>query len=180
LRLQLPSDGKHRCLVQRPLDRAVRPDALIHLEAPIARREGWRQFDFQVVGVVAPLEADFHHVAETLRGDERGLHALALDQRVGDERGAVDHVRHVGGRHAVRLHQPAHAGQHRARGIVRRGEHLVVEQASRLRVEHHEVRKGAADVDADAVAFHRAQPFGFPKPPPPGVSKVTTSPGASV
>ena len=46
---------------------------------------------------IGPVAArDLQHVAEALGGDQRGLGALALDQRVDDQRGAViDEARRV-------------------------------------------------------------------------------------
>lgn len=39
--------------------------------------------------------AHFEHVAKTTRGEERDRRALALDERVGDERRAVDDLADV-------------------------------------------------------------------------------------
>ena len=43
----------------------------------------------QVEGIGPVAARDFEHIAETLAGDQRGLRAVALDQGIDDQRGAV-------------------------------------------------------------------------------------------
>ena len=58
--------------------------------APVARQQRVRQFQVKVVLFEAAFGAHLDDIAEPLRGDEGGLCATPLDQRVGGERGAVD------------------------------------------------------------------------------------------
>ena len=76
-------------LVERLRDRAVGERPLGHVEAQVARHERPRQLEDEVVEVVAALAADLDRVAEALRREQRRARALALDQRVRDERRAV-------------------------------------------------------------------------------------------
>ena len=94
----------HRLLVERRDDGAVAVDALRHFEPAASRHQRVGEGEEQVVDVVALLGAGFEHVAEPGRGDQPELRALALDQRIGDERGAVHDFRHVSQRspHAPR------------------------------------------------------------------------------
>jgi hypothetical protein len=61
-----------------------------HRDAPAAAHQRLRQFDVQVVLVVAGLIGQGEDVAEALRRDQRRLRALALNDRIRRERGAVD------------------------------------------------------------------------------------------
>ncbi len=70
--------------------RAVGEGAPRHAEAELARHQGTRHLQLQVVEIVAMLAADLERIAESLAGQQRGRRALALDQRVGDQGRAVD------------------------------------------------------------------------------------------
>lgn len=48
--------------------------------------------NLQIVEIEAFLGADFEEIAETIGGDEAGFDAAILDQRVGDDRGAVAEI----------------------------------------------------------------------------------------
>ena len=71
--------------VQRAQHRAVRRDALVHLEHLRIQHLG--QHDVELEQVRAGLVADAQHVAESGRGHEQGRHAAALQQRIGGHRG---------------------------------------------------------------------------------------------
>ena len=73
-------------------DVAVAVDTLAHLEAQPSRHERLGLAADEVVHVGPVSAADLEHVAEAARGDERGQGALALGQRVDDDRRAVDEV----------------------------------------------------------------------------------------
>jgi hypothetical protein len=148
---QCPDRGARRGFVERRADAAIRHQPFRHLEPEAARHQRVGAAHEEVVGVVPQLRADLLHVPKTLRGQEAGRDPAALDQRIGDQRRAVDDVAHLGRRDAVALQQAAHAFQHGLFGGVRRGQHLAVEQPPVARVEHDEVGEGAADVDADAI-----------------------------
>ena len=99
-------DAAHRGFVQRPPHGAVHVHALGHREAQLARHQRPRLDDVDVVLVEAALVRDLDHVAEAVGGDERGARALALDDGVGGERGAVHEHADVAERQA-RLGQRA-------------------------------------------------------------------------
>ena len=86
---QAPGDAPHRRLVERPPHGAVHVHALGHREAQLARHQRRRLDDVDVVLVEAALVGDLDHVAEAVGGDQRGARALALDDGIGGERGAV-------------------------------------------------------------------------------------------
>ena len=65
-------------------------DALADRQAQPARHQRRRQVDVDVVLLEPVFVADLDHVAKAFGGQQRGLGALALDQRVGRKRGAVD------------------------------------------------------------------------------------------
>ena len=77
--------------------RAVGQHALRTSSAELARHERRRRVDEEVVHVVAALAADLDRVPESGRREQAGPRALALDQRVGGQRGAVDERAHRGG-----------------------------------------------------------------------------------
>ena len=143
-------DARRR-FVERRADGAIRQQPLRHLKPQAARHQRVGAAHEQVVGVVAQFRADFLHVAEALRREEAGRHAAPLDQRIRDQRRAVDDVPHLGRRDTVLRQQSAHAVQHRLFGRMRRGQHLAVEQATVARIQHHQIGEGAADIDADAI-----------------------------
>ena len=138
-------DPAHRALVERPPHGAVHVHALRHREAQLARHQRLRLDDVDVVLVEAALVGDLDDVAETVGGDQRRARALALDDGVGGERGAVHQHADVG-------EGEARGGQHAARALddghlrrPRRGQHLGDEAA--LPGQQHDVGEGAADID---------------------------------
>ena len=88
--------ARNAVVVKRHQHGALRIDALAHRQAQPARHQRRRQIDIEVVLLEAVLVADLDHVAKTFGGEQRGLGALPLDQRIGGERGAVDDQAHVG------------------------------------------------------------------------------------
>ena len=105
-----------------------------------------------VVLLEAVLEGDLDRIAEALGDDQRGLRALALDDRVGGERRAVDDQAEVGGLGARQLQDLGHAGHHAFLGRARRGQHL---RARALAVPFEEqVGEGATDIDCQTCFFH--------------------------
>ena len=131
--------------------RAVRPDALGDLGPEPPRHEGLglgRQID--PVEMRTIHAADLDHVAEPARGDEADRADAALDDRVGDQRGAVGERGAAAG-HAVDRGQPV---EHAAGWIIRRRRHLERARAPGG-IPRHQVGEGAAHVDAHAHAGGR-------------------------
>ncbi len=81
-----------RGLIERTMNRAVGEHALIDLDDLITRDERRMLVDEQVIDVVPKLTLDLEHVAKAAGGDQKGAGALALDDQVGPERGAVHDV----------------------------------------------------------------------------------------
>ena len=159
--------------VERPHDRAVRADALVHLEH--ARVGRLRQPDVEREDVRPVLVADAQRVAEAARGHVQRRRPRALQERVGRHRRAHAHVgdelrgdRLV----AAQPEQVAHAldgGVLVARGVLR--EQLARAQAAARRPRHH-VGERAAAVDPEAPALGWARRDGAPS----HVAQVTTAP----
>ena len=89
---QGPGDLVDSGLVEGRQLAAARVQPLPDLEAQVARHQGPRLLEMDVVERRPDLAADLQHVAEALRGDERGARGLAFDQGVGGDGGAVHEV----------------------------------------------------------------------------------------
>ena len=136
-----------RGLVQRPQYPAVHVDPLRHHEPALARHERQRLLDHDVVLVVTALVADIEHVAEAFGGDEGGKGALALDDRVGRECGAVDEQANRRRIDAGARDHVVHAGEHSIVRSVRRREDLGGGET--ISVLQHDVGECTAHVDAN-------------------------------
>ncbi len=153
---QLGRDVAHRLLVERQQHGAVGRHPLGYAEAQIARHQRIGPLHVDVVLLEAVLPGHLERVAEALGGEQRGAGALALDQRVGGERGAVHHQTDIG-RPALGLGQDgAHAFQHGALGRVGRGQELDGVSPSIVRYSglQHNVGESAADIDGQARQHH--------------------------
>ena len=94
----------YRRFVQRAQHVALIVQPLRHRQAQVTGHQRFRKLDVQVVLVVTALIAHRQHVAKALGGDQRGARALAFDDCVGGQRGAMNHHRDVGRAH-TRLRQ---------------------------------------------------------------------------
>ncbi len=117
--------------------------------AELARHERHRRVDEEVVHVVAAFPADLDRVPESGGREQPHPRALALDQRVGGQRGAVDQRAHRGGGGARLVQQGHHAFLHRLRRVLRRGQELADADGAGGLVHPDQVGEGAADVHAD-------------------------------
>ena len=148
---QLRGGCEHRLVVERRLDRAVRPGALGHLVPQVPWNERLGQFDVQVVKLVLVLARHLEGVAEPGRGDEAGRRTIAFDQRVGKERGRVDHPGDVGVGDLFAREELLHAADDALVRGVSGGEFLVRERkAGGVRIGD-DVGERAADVDTKRV-----------------------------
>ena len=139
-------------VVERHQHRALGIDAFAHRQPQPARHQRRRQVDIEIVLLEAVFVADLDHVAKAFGGQQRGLGALALDQRIGGERGAVDDQAHIGrrdaGRGDHRMHDREHAVFRRARrGQSLRGVALVADF-------ERDIGEGAADIDTEPDVLH--------------------------
>jgi hypothetical protein len=156
LALELRRDAAHGRLVERQQHRAIGSDALRHAEAQITRHQRLGPLHVDVVLLEAVLPGDLQRIAEPLGGEQGGARALALDQRIGGERRAVNHKRHIG-RCALGFGQHgAHARQHGAFGRIGRGQQL--DGVGALGRLEHEVGEGAADIDGQSRLHAIRQP----------------------
>ena len=146
-----PRDGRAGArLVQRREHAAVGLDALRDLEPQVARHQRRRLVDEEVVHVVAAFAPDLDRVAEARRREEPRPRALALDQRVGGQRGPVDQRADIGGPAARVVQQRDHALLDGLRGVLGGREELADLDGACGVVHPDEVGEGPADVDADA------------------------------
>ena len=128
--------------MQRHADPTLGVDPLAHLEAQPARHEGNLLAVAQIVEIGAIAARDLQHIPKALGGDQRGLRACPLGDRVDHRRPAVDEIVH-----RVRVETGLVDGiQHAAREIVRRAESLGDAERTGLLIEVDEIREGPADI----------------------------------
>ena len=152
LALQRGHQGAHGGVVERQQHVALVVQPLRDRQAQMARHQRLGQDDVEVVLVVTAFVAHRDDVAKALGRQQRGARALALDHRVGGERGAVDHDADVGGRDARGLEDVAHARHHALFRRGWRGQHLGREAPAV--VLERKVGEGAADVDGKSSRRH--------------------------
>ena len=135
--------------------------ALVDFEPVLARNKRLRMIDLQRIKMRAGLPADLEKITKAAGRDHRDARALALDQRVGGDRGAVAHPRDRGGIDAAnRSHIRAGRRRSRAAGLSGVEGVLNSRMACTARVVGKEVRKRAADIDSNQPA-HCAFPDRF-------------------
>ena len=142
---------------------AGRVEALRHPEAAVARHQGRRLLEVDIVEGGPDLALDLQQVAEALGGDEPGGREAALDDGVGGHRRPVDDVAHLLGRDPRLVEDAGGDAQEALGGVGGRGGELAdVDPAAGL-VHEGGVGEGAADVDAEAEAprHGRRRPFGL-------------------
>ena len=79
-------------LVERAQDLALRSDALVDLEPQRARDQRHRAFPVVAEQMLAPEATQLERVAKSARAEECRAREPALDQRVGDDGGAVPNL----------------------------------------------------------------------------------------
>ncbi len=87
---QRPRRRAHRIEIDRRANGAVGERAFGHFEAQVARHDG-HEIAAQAPGAGPVAAAHLEHVAEACGGDDPDARALALEQRVGADGGAMDH-----------------------------------------------------------------------------------------
>jgi hypothetical protein len=172
-----PGDGGSLFLRQPDLLPAVGQRPLPHAESQPARHGRGRLQGRKCEELEPFLAADLHDVLEALVGDEAGPGRLALEERVGGDRGAVNHdeAAAVSGDHRAVARVPAagtaaavetaqetgHPRADHAHRIGRPRRPLV--HADRAAANEDEVREGAARVHTrdDGVLVHAISRAGF-------------------
>ena len=137
---------------------AVSPDALAHRQAQMARHQRIRRGLAKRVAVVLESLAHLQDVAMPLGGEQAEPRALALEQRIGRDRGSVDDT--IGGAkkrsplNAERAGKQLQSGEHADRLIPRcRGG--LGDRNTAVVVDGDEIGERAAHVDADAIPGRR-------------------------
>ena len=143
----------HLVLVEGHDGLAVTAHALVDLAAPGPGHQGIGELKEQVVLVVALLVAHLQHVPEAPGGQQGQGRPAAFDDGVGHQGGAVHQVGDVGQREVALGEQGLQALDGADGGIVGGGQALVQAHLPRSPVHQDEVREGAADVQADAIAI---------------------------
>jgi hypothetical protein len=142
-----------RILIERRLDPSVGAQPLDDAEAQPARHQRFGRRLAQIVAVVLQTFAHLDDVAMARGRQQAELRALALDQRVGRHRRAVDDALGIGeqGREiaAERLRQQAQP-VHDPFGRIGRGRGGLGQDRPAALVDRDEIGEGAADIDADA------------------------------
>ena len=153
-RPQALDDGVHLGRGERRALAAVGQHPRAEAQAQAGRHQRLRLLEGEVVGVVAGLAPDLEGVLVAGGGDEPGRRALALDERVGDERGAVDDVAHLARAHARPGQGTARPVHHRGRGVLGGREDLLHDGGRAAGVEEHDVGEGPADVHGQMPVAH--------------------------
>ena len=122
-------------------------------QAQMTRNQRLGQHDIEVVLVVAALVAHRDHVAKALSGQQRRAGALALDNGVRGECGAVDDDADVGGGDTGGLQDVADTGHHALLGSSRRRQDLDRE-APAVMLER-KIGERAADIDGQPSGRHQ-------------------------
>ena len=166
-------DGQERVdrvLIEGDEDAAVAVDAFPYGEAEAAGDEWRGAVDADVVLLEAVLLGHLERIAVPLGADQRGAGALALDDGIGGEGGAMDGEPHGGGRDLRRVEHPGNRIEDALFGGGVRGEDLGGDEAA-ARLQCH-VGEGAADVDGEAGrGFVRRDAPRLGPLPAPGVRK---------
>ena len=147
--------GAHGRLVEGAEHLAVRPGSLVDLESKLARHERGRALVERLVEIRHPYPPQFEHVAEPPRGEQCGRGTLALQDRIGRNRAAVQQLFKCVERRGEFLEQAAHPGNDRVRVVVRGGWKFARGEPPVGR-EHGDVGEGAADVGGGAGDSRRA------------------------
>ena len=134
--------------------RPVGQHAFAHLDAPLAR-DHRLELAPQAPGLRTITAAHFQHVAKSFRGDDACLAALALQQRVGADRRAVNDgadLRQVAG-------ALAHAVEEAVRFATACRRHLADPRTSARFIQEEQVGERPADVHTDDQLARHAAPL---------------------
>ncbi len=113
---------------------------------------GFGNIEIEIVR--AALARELEHVAKACGRDHAGARPLALEHRVGGERGAEHERGHIAARQPVLVEQLGDAVEDALRRIGRLRRHLVISVAPALGVDRDEIGERAAGVYADEDLAH--------------------------
>ncbi len=147
----------HRFDIHRRMNAPVRQRPLRHLQAHVARHNGFEAAPKPPrLGTVAPPH--FQHIAEPRRGDNAGRRPLAFQQCIGARRRPMHHRREID-----EVGYLACDAVDKASGTILRGRrHLGDLECPFGFIEKEYVRESAADIDADdhaAPGAHVSSPL---------------------
>ena len=140
--------------VERHEHVAAMVDALGHFPAPAPAHQRRRLLPGDVIEPIRAHAADLEHITKSTCGDESRPGALALEDGVGGDRGAVHDLVHVARRHARFADDLLQPHADRPAVVVGARKDLAREHGA-VRRQEDDVGERAADVDAYADACHR-------------------------
>src|SRR5882672_8247943 len=138
-----------RCGRQRHLDAAVCPHSFRNANAAVARDEGRRLLRIEGIDLAPNVAADLEDILKSCRGHERSFGKLALKDRIGGDRRAVEQKADIGKREAVTIRRFLDSGHQTNRRVFRRCRRLIANDRTRASIIDLQVSKSAADVNAD-------------------------------
>ena len=141
-------EPRHVCLFQWQQDIALRAHPFMGGEPMLTRDKRRGQFEVEIILLEPVFRAHFDHITKAFGGDKGGLGPAPFDQRIGDQRGAMDHLSDPLGRDLGRRAGLSNAVENGLFGIGVIGQHLGRGEPAGM-VEGH-IGEGAADIDADA------------------------------
>ena len=160
LALERPGRLDHGAVVERNQGVALVVDTLAHRQSQVTRDKVGRRSHVQVVafGLIAVAEID--DVAKPLGAEQRGLGAVALDDRVGRDGRAVDEevdaAKKTAKLESFGIGQVPQTFANPLGRLLRSGGFLPQNRPS-LVVDHGKIRERSPDVDSDDVT-HRFEP----------------------
>ena len=151
LSLQLPQPAPGFVLVERGDHGAVAGDPFRDLDGVLQRGQRFGFGPDDPAGQAARHErpGDLQHLPEALGGHQPDDGALALQDRVGADGGAVQHLRDLGVRDTGVLADLSDPAEHTDRLILRRGRGFRPPGFTAVGVHQQHVGERAADIDAE-------------------------------
>ena len=88
---------------QGHLDATVRPHSFHDANAAVARDEGRRLLRIEGIDLAPNVATDLENILKSCRGHERSFGELALKDRIGGDRRAMEQIADIGKREAVTI-----------------------------------------------------------------------------
>ena len=141
-------------------DGTIGQGALIDLKHQIAGNGRLRALDPEIVQVWALLPPNLQHIPEPLCGDQGGLGALSLQQRVGGDGGAMDKVANLPDRDLVGNGNLLDARLNADGVILRGGGHFGHIGFFCFVIKYHDISEGTTYINTQFIA-HSSLPPGY-------------------
>jgi hypothetical protein len=133
-------------------------DTFADLEPPAARHQHRGRILEQIVQVATGRAPEFQQIAKATRADEARASTFVLQQRIGDHGGRVRQKRDTGRIDTVLLKTQTDAPHHALGKISRSRQYFGDADPAAAFLDEGDIRKRAADVDADPPS-HLAVPL---------------------